>query len=335
MQGIRFAGDTLSLLDQTLLPGAVVWNDYRDYRPVAADIVRLAVRGAPAIGVAAAYAYALACRAGDNLEEAFHVLADTRPTAVNLFWALERMADRRRRHGDAPGLYEALREEASRIHEEDIAQNTALSQAGASVVPPGAGILTHCNAGELATGGVGTALGVILQAHREGRVRHVYVDETRPLLQGARLTALELRDAQVPCTLICDNMAAALMRQGEVDLVIVGGDRVAGNGDVANKIGTYGCAVSAHHHGIPFYAAVPGTTLDSALPDGDGIVIEQRDPEEVLCHGGKRLAPEGVPVWNPAFDVTPHRLVTGLITEKGVIYPPFRENIRALFGGGA
>lgn len=334
---LRWEGDALSLLDQTLLPGQVVWNTYRDYRPVIADIKRLAVRGAPLIGVAAAYAYALAALEftgqedfRPRMEEAKEALAASRPTAVNLFWALERMDALGRQVGDDPA---ALVRGAQTIQAENIAMNAAMGRFGGEVVPQGARILTHCNAGALATDGIGTALGVIREAHRQGKVAMVYADETRPLLQGSRLTAYELAADGIPVTVIADNMAASLMRKGQIDLAIVGCDRMAANGDFANKIGTYSVAVNCRHHGIPFYTVLPTSTMDLSLPDGEGIPIEERAAQELYYLGPTQTAPLEAKVYNPAFDVTPHELLTGIITEKGVILPPFPEKLRALFPG--
>ena len=329
MDAIRWEGNTLYLLDQTKLPVTEVWLPYTDYRPVADAIRTMVVRGAPAIGVAAAYAYCLAALAGEGLDEAKETLAASRPTAVNLFWALERME---RKAKECGGAAEPLIAEAKAIHAEDVAMCRAMGAHGAAVVPEHARILTHCNAGALATGGYGTALGVIRAAHEASKVNMVYCDETRPLLQGARLTAYELVSDHIPATLIADNMAASLMAKGKIDLAVVGCDRKAANGDFANKIGTYSVAVNAHYHGIPFYVALPCSTIDLSLADGSGIPIEERDRDEVRTLYGTRTAPESVEVCNPAFDVTPHSLVTGIITEKGVIYPPFQENLQKLFG---
>ena len=329
MDAIRWEGKTLYLLDQTKLPVEEIWLPYTDYRPVADAIRTMVVRGAPAIGVTAAYAYCLAALAGEDLKQAKAVLAASRPTAVNLFWALDRME---RKAGDCGGHPETLIAEAVAIHQEDVAMCKAMGLYGASVVPDHAHILTHCNAGALATGGYGTALGVIRAAHEQGKVDMVYADETRPLLQGARLTAYELVTDHIPATLIADNMAASLMAKGKIDMVVVGCDRMAANGDFANKIGTYSVAVNAHHHGVPFYVALPCSTIDLTIPDGSGIPIEERDKNEVRTLYGVQTAPATVEVYNPAFDVTPHSLVTGIITEKGVIYPPFQENLKRLFG---
>lgn len=329
MDAIAWRGDTLCLLDQTKLPVTEEWLAYTDYRPVADAIRTMVVRGAPAIGVAAAYAYCLAALEGADLAQAKAVLAASRPTAVNLFWALDRMERTAAACGGDPAR---LIQEAQAIHAEDVEMCKAMGLHGAAVVPPHARILTHCNAGALATGGYGTALGVIRAAHEHGKVDMVYADETRPLLQGARLTAYELVTDHIPATLIADNMAASLMAKGMIDLVVVGCDRMAANGDFANKIGTYSVAVNAHFHGVPFYVALPCSTIDLSLSDGREIPIEERDKDEVRTLYGVRTAPAEVGVYNPAFDVTPHTLVTGIITEKGVIYPPFRENLKDLFG---
>ena len=340
MDAIRWKGTALALLDQTRLPVEEVWDDYTDYRAVAEAIRRLVVRGAPAIGISAAYAVCLAAlehqdRPGDfrpGLEAALETLAASRPTAVNLFWALDRMRGVLEAQGWNPQAIPALIREAEAIHREDIAMNRKIGKHGASLVPKGARILTHCNAGAIATGGYGTALGVVRAAHAAGHVAMVYCDETRPLLQGARLTAWELVKDGIPATLITDNMAASLMAQGKIDMVFLGCDRMARNGDFANKIGTYGVAVLAAYHGIPFYTVLPSSTIDMSIPDGKHIVIEERDPAEVTRFAGVQTAPEGVGVYNPAFDVTPHRLLTGIVTEKGVIHPPFEERLAELFG---
>ena len=341
MDAIRWQGNSLALLDQTRLPVEEVWNTYTDYRKVADAIRRLVVRGAPAIGVAAAYALCLAAMEykGQNPEEfqksmaaASAELAASRPTAVNLFWALDRMGPARGAAGCGAEALPILIREAEAIHREDVAMNRAIGAAGAAIVPHGARILTHCNAGAIATGGYGTALGVVRSAFTQGKVEMVYCDETRPLLQGARLTAWELVKDGIPATLITDNMAASLMAQGKIDLVLLGCDRMAANGDFANKIGTYGVAVLAHYHGIPFYSVLPSSTIDLSIPDGSHIPIEQREASEVTHFAGVRTAPEGVGVYNPAFDVTPHRLLTGIITEKGVIHPPFAEQLAERFG---
>lgn len=339
MDAIRWEGNTLYLLDQTKLPVHEDWIAYTDFRSVARAITDMVVRGAPAIGITAAYAYCLAALEFRNvpdfaaaMEQAEQVLAASRPTAVNLFWALRRMADCLKANGSTPEAIDVLIREAQAIHKEDVEMNRTLGDFGAAVVPAHARILTHCNAGSLATGGYGTALGVVRSAFNQGKVDMVYADETRPLLQGARLTAYELVHDNIPCTLITDNMAGFLMAQGKVDLVILGCDRMAANGDFANKIGTYSVAVNARYHGIPFYTALPSSTIDLSIEDGSGIPIEERPGVEVTHLAGVQTAPEQVRTWNPAFDVTPHQLLTGIITEKGVIYPPFKENLAKLFG---
>ena len=332
MEAIRWEDSALYLLDQTRLPAAEDWLRYTDYRQVAKAIRTMVVRGAPAIGITAAYAMVLAAQenAGDfpaAMSRAKAVLAASRPTAVNLFWALDRMEKLWLSAGpDLP----RLEEEARAIHREDIQMNETMGRAGAELVPQGARILTHCNAGALATGGYGTALGVIRAAHAQGKVSMVYADETRPLLQGARLTAYELVRDRIPVTLICDDMAGYLMSQGKVDLVVVGCDRMAANGDFANKIGTYSLAVLAKHHGIPFYTALPSSTIDLSIPDGSHIPVEQRSSEEVSCFAGVQTGPVGVQTWNPAFDVTPHELLTAVITERGVLRPPFDRELAGL-----
>lgn len=341
MDAIRWQGTSLALLDQTRLPVEVVWEDYTDYRGVADAIRRLVVRGAPAIGIAAAYAVCLAAMEyqalpatefSARMAEASKCLAASRPTAVNLFWALDRMGLALAAAGSGSQAIPALLREAESIHREDIAMNRKIGRFGAELVPEGCRILTHCNAGAIATGGFGTALGVVRAAHAKGRVEMVYCDETRPLLQGARLTAWELVEDGIPTTLITDNMAAALMAQGKIDVVFLGCDRMARNGDFANKIGTYGVAVLANYHGIPFYSVLPSSTIDMSIPDGSHIVIEERDASEVTHFAGVRTAPEHVGVYNPAFDVTPHQLLTGIVTERGVIHPPFDVHLAELFG---
>jgi methylthioribose-1-phosphate isomerase len=331
------------MVDQRLLPGELSFLRCRDHHEVADGIRGMAVRGAPAIGVAAAMGLALAARnarcEGEPLrlawDEACATLAGTRPTAVNLFWAIDRM----RRRFDAvfpaggDGLRRALVEESQAICDEDLASCRRMGDLGAALLPANARVLTHCNAGALATAGYGTALGVIRSAARDGRLRAVFADETRPLLQGARLTAWELMQDGIDVTLISDNMAGHLMARGEIDAVVVGSDRIAANGDVANKIGTYTVAVLAREHGIPFYVAAPVSTFDLATPDGRAIPIEERASEEVTHLGGRRVAPGGVRVRNPAFDVTPARLVTAIVCERGVARAPYAESLRALVAG--
>ena len=334
MEAIRWEDSALYLLDQTRLPAAEDWLRYTDYRQVAKAIQTMVVRGAPAIGITAAYAMVLAAQEnackGDfpaAMSRAKAVLAASRPTAVNLFWALDRMENLWLSAGpDLP----RLEEEARAIHREDVLMNEAMGRAGAELVPQGARILTHCNAGALATGGYGTALGVIRAAHAQGKVSMVYADETRPLLQGARLTAYELVRDRIPVTLICDDMAGYLMAQGKIDLVVVGCDRMAANGDFANKIGTYSLAVLAKYHGIPFYTALPSSTIDRSIPNGGHIPVEQRGGEEVTGFAGVPTGPVDVQTWNPAFDVTPHELLTAVITERGVLRPPFDRELAGL-----
>jgi methylthioribose-1-phosphate isomerase len=331
---VAWMGDRLLLLDQRRLPTDEVYVEYREWEEVAEAIRSLAVRGAPAIGVAAAFGVALAGLASKaatfddlqaDLEVALQGLAATRPTAVNLFWALDRMRRRilEQAARPVPEIRASLVAEAEAILEEDVAANRRLGAHGAELVPDGARILTHCNAGGLATGGYGTALGVVRGAVEAGKRPFVWVDETRPVLQGARLTAWELSKEGIPHTVIADVAAASMMARGEVNLVVVGADRIAANGDTANKIGTYGLAVLAQAHQLPFYVAAPFSTIDPALADGRSIPIEERDPREVQELAGHRIVPAGSPARNPAFDVTPARLITAIITERGVFLPPY------------
>jgi methylthioribose-1-phosphate isomerase len=335
----------LCLIDQTRLPAELVIFTCTSADAVAEAIRTLSVRGAPAIGIAAAYGLALAAReilpavanpveVLTRLRDAAEHLRRTRPTAINLAWALERQLAVAERlladGGTAQELTERLRAEADAIAAEDAAACRAMGQLGAELIADGDALLTHCNAGALATGGMGTALAPIYTAHRAGKRVHVYVDETRPVLQGARLTTWELARAGVPLTLITDNMAAHLLRRAKIRAIFVGADRVAANGDVANKIGTYGLAILARHHGVPFYVVAPRSTVDLALADGGAIPIEERSSSEVTAIGGVRIAPEGVRVANPAFDVTPAELVTAIITEVGVAHPPFGPALVAL-----
>jgi len=335
---------TLILLDQTLLPREETYLEYTDPGEVAAAIRDLVVRGAPAIGCAAAYGSALAAihYSGDDpdelsagVREAMQALGRSRPTAVNLFWALDRMEAVLDSVAGKPcrEIREALEEEAGLIFEEDLKACKSMGDHGARLVPENGKILTHCNAGALATAGYGTALGVIRSAHRDGKVSMVWVDETRPVLQGARLTAWEMVREEIPATLICDSMAGSLMAAGQVDLVVVGSDRIAANGDVANKIGTYSVAVLARRHDIPFIVAAPVSTIDFAIPSGRDIPIEERDPVEVMGYGSERWAPEGIGIYNPAFDVTPAELVTAIVTEAGALSPPYPQAIAALRPG--
>jgi len=341
---IAWESDHVVMVDQRKLPGQEVYVRCRTPNEVARAIRSMIIRGAPAIGVAAAMGVALGIRASRasgtrqlavELNKISDLLASTRPTAVNLFWALARM-----RQAFATGVQAGesvadlkvrLEREANDIHDEDLENCRQLGRHGATVVPDGARILTHCNAGALATAGYGTALGVIRAAAEQGKVTQVFADETRPFFQGARLTAWELIRDHVPTTIITDSMAGPLMRQRGLDLVVVGADRIAANGDVANKIGTYTVAMLAQQHAIPFYVAAPRSTIDLATPDGEHIPIEQRSAREVTHVGTTRLAPDDASVWNPAFDVTPAALVTGIITERGIARPPFPESLKALF----
>jgi methylthioribose-1-phosphate isomerase len=318
----------LRLLDQTQLPAATSYRDCHGVGEVWEAIRALRVRGAPAIGVAAAYGVVIGVRC-QPIAEVTAYLRTSRPTAVNLFWALDRM-ERRFRALDGEDALRQLLDEAHAICAEDAATCRAIGHAGAHLIRDGMGVLTHCNTGGLATAEYGTALAVMFTAAAEGRRFRVFADETRPLLQGARLTMWELQQHGLDATLICDNMAAQVMKEGRVQLVIVGADRIAANGDTANKIGTYGVAVLAKHHGIPFYVAAPVSTFDLSLPGGDAIPIEQRDPREVTHGFGRQTAPEGVAVYNPAFDVTPHALISGIITERGLIAPVNTETVRAI-----
>jgi methylthioribose-1-phosphate isomerase len=318
---LRWDGNSLFLLDQRLLPREEVWLECRTASAVADAIRTMVVRGAPAIGVSAAFGMAMAARAGEDLQAAAEELKRSRPTAVNLAWAVDRMAA----HSGDPVA------EAERILEEDVAANRAMGRFGAELLGVTSTVLTHCNAGALATGGYGTALGVIRAAIESGRHVAVFADETRPYLQGARLTAWELQRDGIDVTLITDNMAGHFFQQGKFDAVIVGADRIAANGDTANKIGTYTVAVLAHAHGVPFYVAAPLSTIDLACPSGAEIPIEERSGDEVAELNGTRMAPEGISVRHPAFDVTPARLITAIITERGVLRPPFPEAIRNVF----
>jgi len=341
---IEWIGDAkqghLRMLDQTRLPGEVVYLDCRDVQGVWDGIKRLSVRGAPAIGIAAAYGCVIGAQRGEFEKSAAH-LATSRPTAVNLFWAIDRMKR------VSPRTPDALLAEAKRIHEEDAAMCRRIGEHGLALLKPllsaetrpasgseahPPAILTHCNAGALATGGIGTATAPMYVAREQGVSLRVFADESRPLLQGARLTAFELQAAGVDVTLICDDMAAQVMREGKIRAVITGADRIAANGDSANKIGTYNLAVLAKHHGIPFFIAAPVSTFDLAITDGSGIPIEERAAEEITEGFGRRTAPPGVKTYSPAFDVTPHELITAIITDRGVIQPVFTENVRKVVG---
>ena len=333
----------LYLVDQRLLPGKIRYRGCKSAEEVAEAIRDMVVRGAPAIGVSAAFGMVLAALDGlsrgcgpaeirERLKKSAVLLKQSRPTAVNLAWALERMERRLETTAGAAAreIAAALEEEALSILQEDRETNRLIGANGAELVPPDASVLTHCNAGALATAGFGTALGVVRAAFSQGKLRHVYVDETRPLLQGARLTALELVKENIPATLVTDNCAGGLMAAGKVDLVVVGADRIAANGDTANKIGTYNLAVLARYHGIPFYVAAPCSTIDPAIATGREIVIEERDPSEVTHINGRPVAPAGIKAFNPAFDVTPAELIDAMITERGVIHRPDEKGIRRL-----
>jgi methylthioribose-1-phosphate isomerase len=334
-EGVRF-------LDQTRLPLEEVYVLATTYQQVADIITTMVVRGAPAIGVSAAMGLALGAKnspattipaLADDFNTMASTLAATRPTAVNLFWAIERMRQRfsqlsSRTGSTTASIRTGLIAEAQRMYDEDIAACRTMGAHGAPLLPKLGGVLTHCNAGALATCGYGTALGVIRSAVEQGSELHVYADETRPFLQGARLTAWELMHDGIPTTVLCDNMAASLMRQGKIQAVIVGADRIAANGDVANKIGTYSVAILAKEHGIPFYVAAPWSTIDLKTPTGDAIPIEQRAASEVTHHAGKQLTPHGVGIENPAFDVTPAKYVTAIITERGVLRAPYADSLQ-------
>jgi methylthioribose-1-phosphate isomerase len=335
---IEWRADSVRMIDQRLLPGREVIRTYRDYRQVAEAIRTMVIRGAPAIGVAAAMGAALAikgfagARAQTRFARAASTLKATRPTAVNLAWAIARIARvlEDNLSLDADRLFRRIRAEAIAIYEEDIAANRALGRYGARLIDSPASILTHCNAGALATAGYGTALGVVRAAREDGKLIRVFADETRPFLQGLRLTAWELRKDRIPVTVIADNMAGTVLRGGEVQCVIVGTDRTAANGDVANKIGTYPLAVLARRHNVPFYVAAPLSSIDLECASGDDIPIEQRSPKEITEFAGRQVAPKGVEVFNPAFDVTPAELVSAIITERGIARPPYNKTLAAL-----
>lgn len=345
MRTIELEPGLVRLIDQRRLPLEFTVLECRDYRQVAEAIRTLAVRGAPAIGVAAAAGLALAARElaerpaaefWSGLEAAAEHLRQTRPTAVNLFWAIDRAMAFARSLGDAPPAQVAqdLHAYTVRLAEEDVSTNRRMAELGRELIRDGDGVLTHCNTGSLATVDWGTALGVIRAAHEQGKRIHLYVDETRPVLQGARLTAWEALQYGIPATLITDNMAGHFMRLGKIQICFVGADRIAANGDTANKIGTYSVAVLAREHGIPFYVVAPTSTVDLSIPSGEQIPIEERKHEEVTHIGGVQVAPTGIGVANPAFDVTPARYITGIITEQGIIYPPFEVGLRRALAGG-
>jgi methylthioribose-1-phosphate isomerase len=343
IQTLQWTDEGVRFIDQTKLPTEEVYVTSRSYQEVADAIYTMIVRGAPAIGVAAAMGVALGVRDARatsvaELQPQFDVicktLAATRPTAVNLFWAIQRMQDRFNAlvaaNQSVSEIKTALIAEAQRMHAEDIAACVAMGKHGAALLPKSGGVLTHCNAGALATCGYGTALGVIRAAVEAGAKINVYADETRPFLQGSRLTAWELQKDGIPTTVIADNMAGVMMRQGKVGAVIVGADRIAANGDVANKIGTYSVAILAKEHGIPFYVAAPWSTVDLATATGEQIPIEERNSKEVTHLAGKQIAPDNIRVENPAFDVTPHRYIAAIITERGVARPEYAESLQRL-----
>jgi methylthioribose-1-phosphate isomerase len=337
-KAIEWANGRLRILDQSQLPRQQVFLDLDDYRDVVLAIKRMKVRGAPSIGVAAAYGIALAASSIETadseeflrrIDEVMEAFAAARPTAVNLFRAINRMK-RAAQEDNVRGVKDSLVSEAKRIHEEEISATTKLSRLGADLIKDGFGVLTHCNAGPLATAGYGTALGVIKAAKEQGKGLSVFATETRPLLQGARLTAWELLQEGIPVTLITDSMAGYFMRQKKIDCVVVGADRIAANGDVANKIGTYTLAVLAKENKVPFYVAAPTSTIDLSLSSGDRIPIEERSPDEVTHIQGVPIAPEGVRAANPAFDVTPHRYVTTIITERGIVKGPYTKGLKGI-----
>jgi len=340
---LEWTDDGVRFIDQTKLPTEEVYVTCKDYEEVATAIRDMIVRGAPAIGVAAAMGIALGVRdaEGDHFAELRRqfdqicdTMGETRPTAVNLFWAIRRMQEKFEEVSELPvtQIKQTMITEAQRMYLEDIAANEAMGRNGAVLLPSSGGVLTHCNAGALATCGYGTALGVIRAAVESGKKLHVFADETRPFLQGSRLTAWELVKDNIPTTVISDNMAGAMMRQGKIGAVIVGADRIAANGDVANKIGTYTVAILAKEHGIPFYVAAPWSTVDMETPDGSKIPIEQRSSREVTHIAGKQMTPNGVKIENPAFDVTPNAYVTAIITERGVAKAPYAGSLRTLSG---
>jgi methylthioribose-1-phosphate isomerase len=318
----------LRLLDQRRLPFVETWLDCRSADEVAAAIRDLVVRGAPAIGIAAAWGVVLAARKGDDLDVAMAHLRAARPTAVNLMWALDRMRARIAAGADA----DALAHEAQAIQAEDLAANRRMGELGAALIAPGSAVLTHCNTGSLATAGFGTALGVIRAGFAAGKIAQVYAGETRPWLQGARLTIWELLRDGIPAKLIADSAASHLMKSAAVQWVIVGADRIAANGDTANKIGTYQLAIAARHHGVKFMVVAPSSTVDMQTATGDDIDIELRDPAELFAVGGQRTVVEGAQAWNPVFDVTPHELIDAIVTERGVIEHPDTAKMRAVFG---
>jgi methylthioribose-1-phosphate isomerase len=341
IQTLEWTDDGVRFIDQTKLPTEETYVTCQTHEQVADVIRTMVVRGAPAIGVAAAMGIALGVKNSQaetlgglksDLDRICAIIRETRPTAVNLFWAIARMKEKFEslRELSVQLIKQGLIEESQRMHAEDIAANQAMGRHGATLMPSQGGVLTHCNAGALATAGYGTALGVIRAAVEQGKKIHVYADETRPFLQGSRLTAWELMKDGIPTTVISDNMAGAMMKQGRIAAIVVGADRIAANGDVANKIGTYTVAVLAKEHGIPFYVAAPVSTIDFACPDGSGIPIEQRNVREVTHIAGKQMVPDGVSIENPAFDVTPAKYVAAIITERGIARAPYQDSLGRL-----
>ncbi|NII10508.1 S-methyl-5-thioribose-1-phosphate isomerase [Oleiagrimonas sp. C23AA] len=328
IRALKWQGDHLRLLDQRKLPQRTEWVDCTDSQAVVQAIKDLVVRGAPAIGIAAAWGVVLAAQQGADMDEALLALRAARPTAVNLMWALDRMRARIAAGADA----QALAVEAQAIQDEDLAANRHMGQLGAALIAPGSGVMTHCNTGSLACAGFGTALGVIRAGVSAGRIAEVFAGETRPWLQGARLTMWELVNDGIPAQLVADSAAAHLMKSGKVQWVIVGADRIAANGDTANKIGTYQLAIAARHHGVKFMVVAPSSTVDMATADGEAIEIELREPSELLGYGGTRTVVEGARAWNPVFDVTPANLIDAIVTERGVIEQPDALRMQALFG---
>ena len=346
IQTLEWTDSGVRFIDQTKLPTEETYVTCKTYEQVADAITTMIVRGAPAIGVAAGMGIALGVKnskaetVGDlkrDFDKICGVIGETRPTAVNLFWAIRRMQEKfeRLRIRPVAQIQQELVEEAQRMHAEDIAANRAMGRHGATLMPSEGGVLTHCNAGALATAGYGTALGVIRAAVESGKKIHVYADETRPFLQGSRLTAWELMKDGIPTTVISDNMAGAMMKQGKIGAIVVGADRIAANGDVANKIGTYTVAVLAKENGIPFYVAAPISTVDLACSDGSKIPIEQRNAKEITHIAGKQMTPDGVSVENPAFDVTPAKYVAAIVTERGIARAPYEGSLRRLAGADA
>ena len=346
IQTLEWTDHGVRFIDQTKLPTEETYVLAKTYEQVADAIKTMVVRGAPAIGVAAAMGIALAVKNSRaestaelkrDFDDACDLIGKTRPTAVNLFWAIRRMQEKfeHLRIRPTAQIRQELIEESQRMHAEDVSANQAMGRFGASLMPSAGGVLTHCNAGALATAGYGTALGVIRAAVEQGKKIHVYADETRPFLQGSRLTAWELVKDGIPTTVISDNMAGAMMQHGKIGAIVVGADRVAANGDVANKIGTYTVAVLARENGIPFYVAAPISTIDFACPDGSNIPIEQRNATEVTHVAGKQMTPDGVAIENPAFDVTPAKYITAIVTERGIARAPYQESLRRLAETGA